>query len=78
MDSHNVREARERLSQLLDQVAAGEQVTITRRGKPVARLIPAVEPSIQFPDRGELRRSLPPAGEPAVDLVRRLREEERY
>jgi len=34
-------EAKAHLSQLLDRVAAGEQITITRRGTPIARLIPA-------------------------------------
>ena len=34
-------EAKTNLSKLLDQVANGEQVTITRHGSPVARLIPA-------------------------------------
>ena len=31
-------EAKTRLGQLLDQVEAGEDILITRRGKPVARL----------------------------------------
>ena len=34
-------EARTHLSSLLDRVAKGEDVLITRRGVPVARLIPA-------------------------------------
>lgn len=33
-------EAKTRLGQLLDWVEAGEEVLITRRGKPVARLVP--------------------------------------
>ena len=36
-----VYEAKTRLSELLDAVAKGEQVTITRRGVAVARLVPA-------------------------------------
>jgi prevent-host-death family protein len=32
-------EAKTRLSALLDRVAAGEEIVITRRGKPVARLV---------------------------------------
>lgn len=35
-----VREAKATLSQLLKRVAAGEEVTITRSGEPVARLVP--------------------------------------
>jgi prevent-host-death family protein len=34
-------EAKNKLSALLDLVEAGEEVTITRNGKPVARLVPA-------------------------------------
>ena len=34
-------EAKATLSALLDRVAAGEEVTITRHGKPVARLVAA-------------------------------------
>lgn len=34
-------EAKTHLSKLLDQVEAGETVVITRRGEPVAELVPA-------------------------------------
>jgi prevent-host-death family protein len=37
-------EAKTHLSALLDRVARGEQVVITRRGRPVARLVPAAAP----------------------------------
>ena len=38
-------EAKTKLAELLDRVEAGETVTITRRGKAVAKLVPAgVEP----------------------------------
>lgn len=33
-------EAKNRLSELLDLVEAGEEVVITRHGKPVARMVP--------------------------------------
>lgn len=33
-------EAKTHLSALLDQVAKGEEITITRHGQPVARLVP--------------------------------------
>lgn len=35
-------EAKNKLGALLDLVERGEEVTITRRGKPVARLVPAI------------------------------------
>jgi prevent-host-death family protein len=36
-------EAKTRLSELLQRVEAGEQVTITKHGRPVARLVPIRE-----------------------------------
>lgn len=43
MISVSAFEAKVRLSSLLDKVAQGEEVLITRRGLPVARLVPAPE-----------------------------------
>ncbi|MHB8870721.1 MAG: type II toxin-antitoxin system Phd/YefM family antitoxin [Thermoleophilia bacterium] len=44
-------EAKTHLSQLLDRVARGERVTITKHGRPVAILVPAGEPLTV--DRGQ-------------------------
>jgi prevent-host-death family protein len=40
MDSIGVGKARTHFSQLLERVAQGETITITRRGVPVAMLVP--------------------------------------
>ena len=40
MHEVGVHEAKTHLSQLLKRVAAGEEILITRGGKPVARLVP--------------------------------------
>jgi prevent-host-death family protein len=40
MSSVNVHEAKTHLSKLLQRVAAGEDITISNRGVPVARLVP--------------------------------------
>ena len=46
MRSVGAFEAKTHLAALLDAVSAGEQITITRHGRPVARLVPAAaEPS---------------------------------
>ncbi|WPZ33711.1 type II toxin-antitoxin system prevent-host-death family antitoxin [Thalassobaculum sp. OXR-137] len=34
-------EAKTHLSQLLDAVEAGEEIVVTRRGKPIAHIVPA-------------------------------------
>ena len=41
MKSYGVFEAKTRFSELVEQAARGEEVLITRRGQPVARLVPA-------------------------------------
>ena len=57
--SFGVFEAKNRLTALLDEVEAGHEILITRRGKPVARLVPA---NAGF-DRARARRA-------ADDLLR--------
>jgi prevent-host-death family protein len=51
--SVGVHEAKTHLSRLLEDVAKGHEVTITRRGEAVARLVPARPPQRRFgKDRG--------------------------
>ena len=40
MDEIGAFEAKNKLSELLDRAERGEEVVITRRGKPVAKLVP--------------------------------------
>jgi prevent-host-death family protein len=40
-------EAKTHLSALLERVARGEQITITKHGKPVARLVPVGKPDLE-------------------------------
>lgn len=42
MKTVNVHEAKTHLSRLLAEVEAGNEVTIARAGRPVARLVPAI------------------------------------
>ena len=44
-------EAKTKLSELLDRVAAGEEIVITRHGKPAARLVP---PHAAAPKKGRI------------------------
>lgn len=64
-------EAKNRLSHLLDQVLEGEEVIITRHGKPVAKLVPVVPVaakaetwSEQIRRLKELRDGIKPKGKP--------------
>ena len=40
-----MHEAKTKLSQLVERAQAGEDVVITRRGTPVARLVPVEQPN---------------------------------
>ena len=56
--------AKTHFSQLLDRVAKGEEITITKHDRPVARLVPAERPSREqvtsiFRQMDLLRQSLP-------------------
>ena len=53
----NVHEAKTHLSRLLAQVEAGEEVTIARRGEPVARLVGCKPRGRRRPDvlKGKVR-----------------------
>lgn len=57
MRSISAREANQGFSKLLKAVAEGEEVLITRRGKPVARLSP-IEPAADSERAAEIKRIL--------------------
>jgi prevent-host-death family protein len=46
MTSVGVYEAKTQLAKLIERVERGESVTITRHGKPVAKLVPVVKPKM--------------------------------
>jgi prevent-host-death family protein len=54
----NISEAKNRLSRLIKAVQAGEEVVISNRGDPVARLVPAVETSAASSGTGSARAIL--------------------
>jgi prevent-host-death family protein len=55
-----IREARQNLSALIEEVRKGHEVTITDRGKPVARLVPPrASETKPFQGRAAFRRSVP-------------------
>ena len=54
MRTAGVREARQDLTSLLDDVRKGREVVITERGRPVARLVP-VKSEKAFPDLKKVR-----------------------
>ncbi len=68
-------DAKARLSDLRDQVEAGEEVVITRRGQPVARLSQVEKPKEAVKSLAEFRASMARWRKPSADLLRETREE---
>ena len=80
MDRISLAEAKAHLSELVERAEAGDIVSITRRGKEVARLISADRPRRRV-DPAWLRAitdAMPPQTEGAAAFVRRMRDEDRY
>jgi prevent-host-death family protein len=64
-----IKQARQELPGLIDRAEAGEEVIITRQGKPVAKLIAAPKTSKSLPSLAEFRAGLR-TGTPAAQLLR--------
>lgn len=73
-------DAKMRLSELINAVSEGETIEITRRGRAVARLVPADAPKkpIDFERLRKHISSMPRGETPAGDFVRQMRDEDRY
>ncbi|MEO8273851.1 MAG: type II toxin-antitoxin system prevent-host-death family antitoxin [Chloroflexota bacterium] len=92
MASVGVGELRQRASELLRRVEAGETIEITDRGRPVAALtpLPALSPLERMraagettPARGRLEDlppplELKPGQEPPSKVLERMRQDERW
>ena len=80
MDAINLADAKARLSELVDRVEAGDSIDITRRGKPVARLTTVAGPRkrIDLAMLQALTAATPPPAQGAADLVRSMRDGDRY
>lgn len=78
--SVSVAQAKAHLSELLDAVEQGEHVEITRRGKPVADIVPKTptrEP-ITLEYFAELSATMTSPANESIDLMRDLRDGARF
>lgn len=80
MAAVNLADAKTHLSELVDRVEAGDSVEITRRGKPVARLTAVTKPRrrIDAALLEALTATMPTQPQSAADLVRSMRDGDRY
>jgi prevent-host-death family protein len=70
-----VVEAKAHLSELLDKVAGGEEVVITRHGRPVAQLSGTAKRKKPVRSFAHVRAKLPRMHKSSVALIREMRDE---
>lgn len=76
----NLANAKARLSELIDQVEIGDSIEITRRGKPVARLVAATPPRkpVDLAALQALTAKMPWQEQSAGEFIRWMRDTDRY
>jgi prevent-host-death family protein len=80
MGKVSLADAKAHLSELVERAAAGEAVSITRRGKPVAQLVSTNTPRkpVSLGALQAVTAAMPKQAEPARETVRQMRDEARY
>ena len=74
MKQVGIKQARQELPALIDRAEAGEEITITRQGKAVARLVGAPKRAKTLPSLAQFRQEIGDAGTPAAQLLREERD----
>jgi prevent-host-death family protein len=69
-------EAKAHLSELLDKIETGEEVVITRHGRPVAHMTTAKQPKQPVRSLAAFRARMPRLRKPSAVLLREARDEE--
>lgn len=77
METISVADTKAHLSELLNRVEKGEEIVVTRRGKPVARLSPVKSRRKPFPSLAEFRSEIPPLKTTGSEVLRMIREDDR-
>jgi prevent-host-death family protein len=75
MGAVNLAEAKAHLSELVTKAVGGEETIITRRGRPVAKLVPVTMPKKPVRSLAAFRAALPTAQKSSAELIRELRDE---
>ncbi|MFN3075997.1 MAG: type II toxin-antitoxin system Phd/YefM family antitoxin [Alphaproteobacteria bacterium] len=73
----NLAQAKAHLSELLDKVEAGEEVLITRHGRAIAHIRPALRPKhpLRLDDLAAFRATMPLLRRSSAELLREARDE---
>jgi prevent-host-death family protein len=68
-------EAKARLSELLDKIETGEDVVITRHGRPIAHITAVRQPKQPVRSLAAFRAKMPRLRKPSAILLREMRDE---
>ena len=75
MRTVTLAEAKTHLSHLLDQVEAGQEVVITRRGLAIARITPVEKPKQPVKSLAQFRSRMPRWRKSSAQLLRDMRDD---
>lgn len=75
MGAVDLAQAKAHLSELVSKAEGGEETIITRRGQPVAKLVPVVTPKKALRSLSDFRATLPKARKSTAELIRELRDQ---
>ena len=78
MQTYSLADAKAHLSHLIELVEAGEEITITKRGKAVVRIVASTPPAQQLPSLAELRARQTSQPVATGEFIRATRESDRY
>lgn len=80
MQNVTLSDAKAKLGGIVRLVESGEEVVITRRGRPIARVIrePGTTVADEIPSLAAFRAGQSLQPESAGEFIRRLRDEDRY
>ena len=78
MRTVSATEARRKFHALIDEVSSGVRMSILRRGREVAWLIPPKSRRRRLPSLARFRASIHVTGEPASRSIMRARRDARY
>ena len=74
-----IKEARQNLTGFLNKVLRGEEVVITKRGEPIAKISSVGKrPKKKLASHKTLREALSPKRKPLSELITELRRDERF
>jgi prevent-host-death family protein len=77
MEMVSVADTKTHLSKILDRIEKGEEIVVTRRGKPIAKLSPIKAQKRPFTSLIEFRKGIPRLSTTGTKVLQMIREEDR-